>query len=739
LLTAISHSDPDLQMPPKGGRLPESVISNVKSWIKMGAPDPRINSSGRVQDSSIDIKAARQFWAFKKPIQHEFPVTRDRVWAKQDLDHFVLAKLQANGLAPSSDATPATLLRRLHFDLVGLPPAPKVLDQFRKRIKLNGFDAALASEVDLLLSSDRFGERWGRHWLDVARFAESSGKESNVSFPHAWRYRNYVIDSLNADKAYDRFLMEQIAGDLLPFESAKQREELLIATGFLALGPKGLKEMNRIQYLADVADEQIDTVTRAVMAMTVACARCHDHKFDPFTMEDYYALAGIFVSTKTYIGTSVAPENQIGGDLLSLPKTVGQQIPNKSMPAKQVIRLKAELAALKKEETEGRAAARKAFAEGKDPGKFFSLQTALRILWRTGAIEGKLKTVDEDGRALALAMGVSDRDKVFDVPLLERGEINRAGKTVPRGFPSVISIEHSPQIPKQQSGRLELARWLTHPDHPLTARVMANRVWRHVFGTGIVRTVDNFGSNGEGPSHPKLLDYLARKFTGDGWSIKSLVRDIVLSRTYRQSSTYAKHAFQKDPENRLLWRVSKRRLDAEAIRDAMLAVSGNLETERPVASLVARIGDRPISLIAFDKRVPADLDGSRHRSVYLPVIRDRLPDVLDLFDFAEPSLVTGDRATTNVPLQALYLMNSSFVQEQSGGFAKRVLANSDDAKTRIRYAFVLCFSREPDTVELNWATTFLQSKSNKAGGQRHIIMKSYCQALLSTAEFRNVD
>ncbi len=678
------------------------------------------------------------FWAFSKPSRAPFPAVQQSDWGRTNIDSFILAKLEEQGMAPSPDAPAATLIRRLSFDLLGLPPTPAMVESFVAATHTVGLDQALASRVDRFLGSSQFGERWGRHWLDVARYAESSGKESNVSFPHAWRYRDYVIDSFNADKPFDRFLTEQLAGDLLPYETDQQRVEQLVATGFLAFGTKGLNESNEVQFLADLADEQIDSVTRAVMASTVACARCHDHKSDPFQMGDYYALAGIFGSTKTYFGTSVAPGNQVGGDLIQLPGVHRRWVPNKSMPAKQVAKLKAELTALNQEERDRRAAAIKAREEGKDPNEFFSLRDALRIIWRRGSIEGKLKTVDDAGRAYALAMGVSDREEPRDVPLLKRGEISRPGELVPRGFP--IALTGMPSIPTHESGRRQLAEWFVHPDHPLTSRVIANRVWRHVFGAGIVRTVDNFGVTGERPSHPKLLDYLAYSLVDRGWSLKGLIRELVLSRTYRQESTHDVRRFRLDPENRLLGRATKRRLDAEAIRDAMLSVSGRLDLNRPVGSLVASLGDRPISLIAFAKGVSPDLDGSVHRSVYLPVIRDRLPDVLDLFDFAEPSLVTGNRETTNVPLQALYLMNGPFTREQADALAGRLLKETSSLEAAARRAFLLCFSRDPDPEESALATTFFERVAAKAeNANDREAMTSYCQALLATAEFRNLD
>ena len=505
LLAAVEHRDGQLRMPPDRPQLPAGVRADLKAWIARGAPDPRDGAAAVAARPEIDWEKGRAFWAFQQPVDQQPPETRTPDWARQPLDHFILARLEAQRLEPSADAAPAVLLRRLHFDLVGLPPSPQTLRQFQQQIKAQGIEAALAAEVDRLLASERFGERWGRHWLDVARFAESSGKETNVTFPHAWRYRNWVIDAFNADKPYDRFLVEQIAGDLLPYDSPQQRADQLIATGFLAVGTKGLNEANKLQFLADVIDEQIDALTQAVMASTVACARCHDHKLDPFSMEDYYALAGIFASSKTCYGTSVAPGNQVGGDLIVLPELPGQVIPNESLPKEKVEAYRQELAEMARREEEGRKLAEKLIAEGKDPTEVISLAEILRAIWRKGAIEGVLKTVNDEGQALPLAMGVIEAEQIVDVPLLDRGELSRPGDVVPRGFPKVIEIADVPPIPEDQSGRLQLALWLTHPDNPLTARVMANRVWSHLFGEGIVATVDNFGAGGGRPSHPELL------------------------------------------------------------------------------------------------------------------------------------------------------------------------------------------------------------------------------------------
>ncbi len=733
LLTAIKHSDPDLEMPPKEPRLPDSVIADFEKWIQMGAPDPRESAVNVAERPPVDVESGRQFWSYQKP---EMPEN-----TAGGIDGFIREKLAAAGLQPAPPAKPVVLLRRLYFDLIGLPPTPKEVRDFLN--KSDESHKAYEQIVDKLLQSPRFGERWGRHWLDVARFAESNGRESNLTYPHAWRYRDYVIDAVNADIPFDRFITEQIAGDLLPAKDDAERARLLVATGFLALGTKGLNEMSEAQFAADLVDEQIDTVTRAVMASSVACARCHDHKSEPFSMEDYYALAGIFKSTQTFFGTWIDSENNNSSHLIRLPELPEQVIPNPSITPQRVEQLKADLAKLDQEEKEGQEYMKKAEAEGRDlSDEFYTLlSNALRIYWSRGPIVGQLEIVDDKGRALPMCMGVQDAKRITDSQLYERGEIAHPVKAVPRGFPRVI--ETGIRLPKKQSGRRELAQWLASRDNPLTARVMANRVWRHLLGTGIVLTVDNFGFSGERPSHPELLDYLALRFMDNGWSVKALIKEIVMSETYRQSSSNAKSNPQSairnphstDPDNRLLSHANKRRLDAEVIRDSMLAVSGLLDTSRRPGSLAAELGGQSVSLIGFNAKLPPDLDGSHRRSVYLPVIRDHLPDVLEQFDVANPNLVIGDRDVTNVPLQALYLLNGSFVQEQAAALAKRLARGKSTRSEQIRRTFSLCFNRPPDAREQQLAESFFQT----APGDESQRLAAFCQSLLSSAEFRFAD
>jgi hypothetical protein len=709
LFGAIQHADPDLQMPPKGPQMPAEVIAEFEAWIKAGAFDPREAAVEPVDRPPVDVESGRRFWSYRRPVKTTGTV-----------DGFIEVKLKEAGLEAAPEAEPGVLLRRLHFDLAGLPPSPEEARVF----SMDQWEAT----VDELLKSPRFGERWGRHWLDVARYAESNGRESNLTFPHAWRYRDYVIDAMNADIPFDRFIAEQVAGDLLPAKDDAERARLLTATGFLALGAKGLNEQNRGQFAADMADEQLDTVTRAVMASSIACARCHDHKTEPFSMEDYYGLAGIFKSTETFYGNWIDSENNNHGHLIRLPDIPGQTLVAKPLPEARVRQLKADLARLNAEERAQSDYIEQAKAEGRDiSGEFNRLiGNALRILWTRGGVQGALEAVDELGRPLPLCMGVKEAAQITDSPVYERGEIAHPGQTVPRGFPRIFAA--AGPMGGGESGRLELAKWLTSRENPLTARVMANRVWRHLLGAGLVRTVDNFGFSGERPSHPELLDYLAVRFMDGGWSVKRLVKEVVMSKTYRQASGGPP---ESDPDNRLLSRANRRRLDAEVIRDSMLAVSGRLDTSRRPGSLVAELEGQSVSLMGFNAKLPPDLDGSSRRSIYLPVIRDHLPDVLEQFDVANPNMVTGDREVTNVPLQALYLLNGPFVQEQATALARRLLNGKSTGSERIERAFSLCFSRRPDAREMQLAGSFFQV----ADGDEMTLMAAFCQSLFSSAEF----
>jgi hypothetical protein len=640
-------------------------------------------------------------------------------WPRGDIDRFLLAALEGRGLAPVADADRPRLLRRVTFDLIGLPPTLEDLDAFLADDSPDAF----AKVVDRLLASPRFGERWGRHWLDVARFAESSGK-TNFIYPQAWRYRDWAISSFNANKPYDQFVREQIAGDLLPAEDDRRRAEQIMATGFLALGSKAHDAENRGQFVLDVIDEQIEATTRAFLGLTVACARCHDHKIDPIPQRDYYALSGIFRSTQTCSGTlaGVFP-NFNASPLIELPAGAGVPSAVPSLSAGQRVAMENRLDALVRER------------DGLPPGDA-SRDRLRRVNSMLATLRYRLLIDRPGGPPHAFAMGVRERDEVIDSPLYVRGELDQPGESVPRGLVRVLSDDSYAPI-ALGSGRRELADWLTSPANPLTARVMVNRVWLHLFGRGLVPTPDNFGAAGQRPSHPELLDSLAVDFMTDGWSIKRLIRRIVLSRAYGLDSAHDPRNFEADPDNTLVWRMSKRRLEAEAVRDSLLFVSGQLTIEPPVGSTVAHTGEG----LALFIRV-AGLDASdTHRSIYLPVVRDQVLESLALFDFADPSLVTGERATTTGPAQALYFMNGPFVIRQAEALADRVDAVEGEHARRIDRAYRLAFARPPTVAELDRSLAFLQDFAASTGGTdpTRAAWSAFCQALFSSAEFRYLE
>ncbi|MEO6739104.1 MAG: DUF1549 and DUF1553 domain-containing protein, partial [Chthoniobacteraceae bacterium] len=674
------------------------------------------------------------------------------------------AAQEAAKIKPVGDADRTTLIRRVYFDLIGLPPRPDEVDTFVKDKSPNAFEKI----VDRLLESPQFGERWGRHWLDVARYAESTGKERNFTFPSAWKYRDYVIASLNADKPYNEFIREQVAGDLLPSANDDEHNRHLIATGFLAIGPKGLNEKNKEQFRMDLVDEQIDVTTRAVTGVTVACARCHDHKFDPIAQRDYYAMAGIFKSTETYFGTAAAGgKNRNGTPLLTLagsevkptetPATAAPEPPS----ALQVPGMTPAMSARLQQLTAKNPKAAERFAKMSPQQKE---QAFARLEQRFGgklaepaaaetpaskkaaglaAQGGKKKkgyapAIKQEGD---LCMGVMEGRRT-DARVLIRGEIDQPGETVPRGFIPVLTNGDAPKISDTDSGRLQLADWLVSPTNPLTARVAVNRIWLHLFGAGLVRSADNFGATGEKPSHPELLDTLAVQFEKDGWSVKKMIRSLVLSHTYQLSSAHDSFANETDPDNRLLWHASQRRLDAEAIRDAMLTASGQLDSTPSNGSVVASVGDGYIGK-GIRPEIFSDFEG-RRRSVYLPVVRDFVADVLEVFDFAEPSLVVASRDTTNVPSQALFMMNNDFVRAQATAMAKRILATPLDYPNRLNLAYHLALGRPSTAAERQRADQYLLAEAKalvplKGGDKEKAALLSwstFCQALFASAEFR---
>ena len=786
LIEALRYENKDFAMPPKkeGGKLSAAVIADFEKWVQMGAPDPREGAAKVVKKN--DMEEAKKWWSFQPVKKPAAPAIKDAGWPRRDIDTFVLAGLEGKGMKPVADADKLTLLRRGYFDLIGLPPTLEEINAFLKDVSPDAF----AKVVDRLLASPQFGERWGRHWLDVARFAESSGKDVNIAFPHAWRYRDYVIGAFNSDKPYDEFLREQIAGDLIPSKDQKELAEHLVATGFLAIGTKGLNERNPRQFAMDVVDEQIDTVSQAVLGLTVACARCHDHKFDPIPQRDYYALAGIFLSTETRYGTAGAIQNRHPSELIELPTSAGAPTLNKTLSQEDRGKKELLLANLKKEQEELR---RSLFAGrmGGDDAQSKALPQrqprALQLVTQIGVLESELKSFDASGKSKALAMGAQDRpaqeagfgggfggrfrerrrqgpyagraafSSITDSPLLARGEVDKPGEKISRGVPALLNFGEASAIPSKSSGRKELAEWITSSQNPMTARVMVNRVWHWLFGQGIVESVDNFGTMGQKPANPELLDFLATRLVENGWSLKKTIREIVLSHTYQLASTFDEKNFATDPENALNWRMSKRRLDAECIRDAMLSASGTLDLRAPIGSLIAESGGGPIGRFRGISEESIVNAGGNFRSVYLPVPRDVLPDALDAFDFAENSLVAGKRETTNVPSQALYLLNSPTVTAQAQKLADRVLAAypagpnggvAANLDQRVAHAYWLTLSRAPDAAERQAASAFLlKFPANSVKGESSTpalrdaadvkaAWTSFCRALFASAEFR---
>ncbi len=614
---------------------------------------------------------AKAFWAFQKVKSGVPPKVHNEPWIKSPLDRFILARLEAAGIKPSPPADKKTLIRRVTFDLTGLPPTPDEIDLF---IKDTGPDA-FEKVVDRLLQSPHYGERWGRHWLDIVRYAESTANDANAVLRYAWRYRDYVVRAFNTDKPYDQFLIEQLAGDLLtPSGNLNRDAESIIATGFLMIGPKALAETDKEQSRRDIIDDQIDTTGRAMLGMTLGCARCHDHKFDPIPAVDYYSLAGIFRGTEVFLNES-------------RNATMWQEWPLLQLPGEQPIMVMA----------------------------------------------------PKESRPTNLNVAL-------------RGNYQTPGILAPRRFLQILAGEGHPPITTTQSGRLELARWIGSKENPLTARVMVNRMWQHHFGTGLVTTSDNFGVRGDKPSHPELLDWLAAEFMANDWSVKKLHRLILLSSTYQTGNLSGENALKTDPANRLLGRTTRKRLDAESVRDFLLAVSGKMDRTiggNDSGELLYKEAEDINALIRPNRLQPYHpvYTNSVRRSIYLPVVRNAIPDIFSLFDGADPNGVTTKRNDTTVASQALYLLNHPFVREQSLHFAIHLLSDPKIKDSdRIALGFRRALGRQPLVNELKEVVDFLATYQNQAlklgvetGVAQRNAWQSFCQSLLLRNEFLYVD
>ena len=848
-----------IKMPPMG-KLPDQQIADLTAWVKLGAPWPETapTAVAAQQPGKYHFTPEQKaFWSFQPVKDYPVPAVKDAAWPKKPTDNFILAKLEEKGIKPAPAADKLTLLRRATFDLTGLPPTPREIDDFLS----DGSPAAFAKVVDRLLSSPRYGERWGRHWLDVARYADSTGADEDIRYPYAWRYRDYVIDAFNRDLPYNQFVLEQLAGDMLPgADSAEVNRRGIVATGFLAIGLKLLAEQDKPKMVYDMVDEQLDTTTRAFMGLTVACARCHDHKFDPIPTRDYYSLASMFASTKSLSKVEGTVSQIYFAPLV--PKDVYERyekhqdrIKDKDRQIEQVVTSEATAfaAALvprladymtaafdyerrpREQESlcvgpfaaqrkldgdvlerwidylrpsddvrphldrwakgihDGGVAVRasaeeyqkdfeKTFAEWKEkvekwgrevaeaeaqskpipekpefegghnrffsevalenPGPFRLPQTAeeqflpasrakLQEL-RAAREELKKSSPPEPEMACAVAEGQNVEQHV-----LIRGTPSSPGEAVPKQFLQIIAGEHQTPITRG-SGRLELAKWIADPNHPLTARAMVNRIWQYHFGEGLVRTPNNFGKLGEAPTHPELLDYLAKRFVEGGWSIKKMHRMLMLSSAYQMSSGVTKEQIEGDPTNRLFSRFNRRRLDVEEIRDGLLAIDGSLDLTMG-GTLQSGFGTDGEN---SEDRLSIDPATSKRRTVYLPLRRSNLPSLLNLYDFGDATTPSEGRSSTNVAPQALFMMNSRFIADRSSELARKLASTEADDRQRVVDAYLWMLDRKPSEEEiqdmLNYKRAYDRKVAQSSGGTWNA-WQSLCRILISSNGFIYVD
>jgi len=771
LIRAVEARDPALAMPPEesGGKLSEDQIKDLVRWVRMGAPDPR-EEAAHVQAKLPDAPLEHDWWAYQPLATPPIPAATG--WAWNTIDRFVEAAQLEMGIAVMEDAAAEALVRRLYFDLTGLPPTLEEQNAFSMALA-SGLDRreVIEQTVDRLLASDQFGVHWGRHWLDVARYGESTGRDINLPYNQAWRYRDWVIEAFQDNLPFDAFLVQQIAGDLLPYDNDQQRAKQLIATGFLAIGSRSINEGNPKQFAVDQADEQIDSVFQAAMGTTLACARCHDHKFDPISQAEYTAVAGIFLSTDTRFGVKGGNNARNSAPAIELPE--GSQVPKLPVPWKeeQLEKKRSELTQLRDAIEAINQQQREARKGSKEIDR--SRQQELRKLTnQANELEFQLSALDAEGHAKALAMGVLDKAlpktdtpnrkappergnanrgrgafvSIDDSPFFARGDIGLPGEKVSRSVPNLFGNADRYPIPKNSSGRLQLAEWIVSPDNPLTARVAVNRVWQWMIGQGIVDSVDNFGTTGSKPTHPELLDHLAREFIASGWNVKQLIRSIATSRTYQISSIVSEDSptfetnFAKDPENRFCWRGKRRRLQAEEIRDAMLCMSGRLDRSRPAGTTMAKHFGNKIDVSIGRRREKGEvISDDIVRSVFLSMPRTALPEMLELFDLPDGTFVQGVRETTNVPSQSLYLLNSPAVAGYAGGIVRGMMERipgrgSDRFEPRVGYLYALILGRAPKAEELRLADRLFRESDGSEAGWVSIV-----RGLLATAEFRYLD
>ncbi len=680
LIQAIRYTDEDLRMPPEehGGKLTAQQIADFTEWVQRGAPDPRVPvmaASGKAYGG-----VGRAHWAFQPVKEPGVPAVKDQAWGQSPIDRFVLAKLEANGLHPNALADKRTLIRRVTFDLTGLPPTEPEIQRFLA----DDSPGAFAKVVDRLLDSPAYGERWARYWLDVARYSDTKGdapKRNDVRYPHAWTYRDYVIDAFNRDKPYNQFILEQLAADRLVVDAENQakakkqaapvNQSVLAALGFLTLGNQfdGRRD--------DVIGDQIDVTTKAFLGLTVACARCHDHKFDPIPTKDYYSLYGVFANTAEPARVSLQPT--LYTKLPKTPELVEYLAKSADLDQKEAV--------IRQQYLEFRR------SRDRDP------QKRRELARQEGQLQREIGDLEMNHPgAPARANVIFDLPRSRDYPVLLRGEPQNKGEVVPRRFLECLSPDPKHRAEWEKgSGRVELAKAIADPKNPLTARVLVNRLWQQHFGTGFVNTPDDLGNMCSPPANPELLDWLAVRFVESGWSIKQLQRAIVLSSTYQQASTTNPAAVAIDPDNRLLWRANLRRLDLEEVYDSILAIAGTLDRT---------VGGKSIT--------PASGSFGTRRSLYTYIDRRNPPELFTQFDFPNPDVAAGKRYETTVPQQALFLMNSPLVIETARKLTHRpefVRLDTDD--DRVTSLYLAIFQRSPSPQEVALATRYV--RANPAG------------------------
>ncbi|XZE32623.1 PSD1 and planctomycete cytochrome C domain-containing protein [Pirellulaceae bacterium SH501] len=715
LLRAVHYED-DLQMPPDEP-LSKEQIADLEHWIRIGAPDPRITVTKHA-GKKIDLDSARQFWSLRPLRKPTPPSVQHSDWPFNDIDRFILKDLEDRDLSPAPLADKRTLIRRATFDLTGLPPTQAEVDAFLS----DSSDDAMARLVDRLLESPQYGVRWGRHWLDVVRYSDTAGDNSDFPIPQMAKYRDWVIDAINRDLPFDEFVRDQIAGDLRDSKDESERQARIIATGYLANSRRFGSRVDDYPWHLTIEDT-IDNLGRAFLGITINCARCHDHKFDPITSQDYYGLYGIFASTQ-YPWPGIELDQKQRDFIPLLPAAeVTMALQKQKERDHELTKLNDRVKILKKEldkaPEQEKEKAESAYREAEKDAKAFADQS----------------------QPFETAYAVTDKEIPQDAAIQFKGEPTKQGDMVRRRFPAVLGGGDLP-IDCTESGRRELAEWILSDQNPITARVIANRVWQYHFGRGIVPTPNDFGKQGKPPTHPELLDYLASRLKEHRWSLKKLHREIMLSRIYQTSSFRDAKAIAIDPANDWLAGFRRQRLDAESIRDTLLFLGGNLKLDPapphpfPAPSTWKYTQHNPFKAV-YD---------SEHRSVYLMTQRIQRHPFLATFDGADPSTSTGARSSTTTPIQALTLLNDPLIHEQAERIANRVLDHASDQHDRLQFTYHLMLGRPATNEELTASRQLLTSVAKYANETRSTedeaereAWQSFVRAMIRLNEFIYID